>query len=121
MDGIREAAYEANGNQALWKSDNQFADGAFSDFKHLVVTFTDGGAIAVYLDGLAYDDNGVLTGDLSGVTMGDITATTSWAWGCYWDGASDATHYAGDIDEMRIYSKALTAAEALLLYQHDTL
>ena len=103
----------------LGTNDVIFANGAAASFVHVVGVFDSTGVIKLYIDKVLMDDDGVNTGDMSTETMGDFAGTYDVYVGAFNGAGTDYNHFAGDIDEFRIYNIALTQDQITALYNND--
>ena len=107
-------SYYADGNQSRNTMENALSDGA-QGWVHYVWTVASGGN-KVYINGIEDNYDGIDTGDMTGVTMGNFEiGGTSFPIGCrriniFTDIYRDFT--SGLIADFRIYSKELSATEA---------
>lgn len=81
-----------------------------TDWQHLALTWTSGGGLTLYVDGVA-----TIPTSAGGTAAGTLTGITRFVVG---KGAKDGptTSWDGLVDDVRIYSRALTAPEVLDLY-----
>ncbi|RLA60243.1 MAG: hypothetical protein DRQ89_13110, partial [Epsilonproteobacteria bacterium] len=122
--------YKANDNvTTLSTADTSaYVDGGItSAFQHITITVKDGDYIKIYFNGTRVTTYASgLDGDMSGITMADFyfnpTKTPQFVIGNYashngstWSYGSSSSVYDGILDELRFYSKELSAAEAAYL------
>lgn len=88
-DGKVLVSYAANTvNANLVPANAIFANGAVGTPVHIACTFTSGGIIRLYVDGVLQSDDGVSTGDISAITMTNFSTTNPLYWGMRQTGAS---------------------------------
>jgi hypothetical protein len=92
-------------------SDTNFARPLVNDDQwHLITYVRNGSAGAVYVDGVQV---GVYSATFS------LDSVTRWSVGQEWDGSSPSDFYSGLVDDVRVYSKALTPDEVQALMRGD--
>lgn len=75
--GIITVAYTSNGVSVFGQTLNPvFADGAMTDFNHLVVTIQSGGFMKIYYNGVEQTLSGGFPGDMSTVNMALFSSTS---------------------------------------------
>lgn len=88
-DGKVLVSYAANGtNTNLVPANVIFANGAITTPVHIACTFTSGGIIRLYVDGVLQSDDGVSTGSMASITMTNFSTTNPFYIGMRQTGAS---------------------------------
>lgn len=99
----------SNGTQTF-AVETGYGTAVASRFQHVVTTW-DGSRISIYLDGDLISTSGT-------TSLSSVTPNSGIIGGQYNNETADSFH--GSMDEMRIYSRALTEAEVNILYTTDT-
>lgn len=106
----------------FWHNDSSFQNTSSSGYSdgiwhHLVNTYS-GGSESLYLDGILVDNQ---TPHNQYGYAADYNYFLGVGFGNTWAGLTNAYHYfAGSLDDMRIYSRALSAPEVLGLYKSSS-
>jgi len=97
-----------------------FADGTASTWTHVVVvadsTIAGVGGKKIYVDGVETTLDGANDGDTTGVTFSQWTSAQNLYVGSYNNNGADAFHFDGGLDNVKIFSKALTQDDIDALY-----
>ena len=108
--GIR-FRFTSNGITAFADTLIAFNDGAVADFHHIVLTAEADTILRTYFDTVAGG-----TVDASGLTFADFTSATNIFIGAYNADGSASGFFAGDIDNVMIFNRALSPEEIQRLY-----
>jgi len=121
-DGKARLRYisEGNAGNTATTAAAVFADGAASGWTHIVGVFDSSvggvGGKKIYINGDEASLDNTDDGSTAGVTFAGFTSALNLFIGATNENGSDARHFAGGIDNVMIFGKALTAAEVAGLY-----
>ena len=106
-DGKIDFFYESNNvNTEAITSSAVFSDGATA-WTHVALVATDGASMLIYINGNSVAITG---GSLGGITMSDWTSSDDVFIGATGDAGTAVSHFAGYIDEVRIWRVTRSAA-----------
>ncbi len=101
------------GNPYRWDQDDQQFPPAINDNQwHLLTYVRDGATASIYVDG-------TLRGTYTASFSWSSPIVTRWSIGQEWDDSSPSDFYSGVVDDVRIYTRALTADEVMGLMRMD--
>lgn len=109
--------YESDNDRIIAQTNvAQFSNGAGS-WSHVVCVANNiTSKLEVYFNGVKKTLDSTNNGSLTGITMGDFTTTVNLVIGATNDDGTPDTFFAGDIQDVRIYDRAISQEEIKVLY-----
>lgn len=106
-----------NGNSAYARENTASLSDGQESWHHIVIVYVADTQIYIYVDGVLRTlQSGTNNGDATSVTFADWNNDNNVYVGALNKNNTPESHFAGEIDEVKIFSKALSSYEVALLY-----